>query len=100
MAAIIREAVKQAMDPLQKKVESLQQEMAAMKEEAVFGKDDDYSDDDVEADEEGELPPEDEAMASSAKRSAEDYTFESSSGRRLRMGRATDARAAPYSRKG
>ena len=64
-----------------------------------MGKDDDYSDD-VVADEEGELPSQDEAMASSAKRSAEEYTLESSSGRRLRMGRATDARAAPYSRNG
>ena len=100
MAAVIREAVKQAMDPLQKKVESLQQEMAAMKEEAVFGKDDGYSDDDGMTDEEGELPPEDEAMASSPRRSAEDCMLESSSGRRLRIGRATDARAAPYSREG
>ena len=100
MAAIVREAVKQAMDPLQKKVESLQQEMAAMKVEAIFGKDVDYSDNDVVADEEGELPSGDEAMVRSAKRSAEDSTLESSSGRRLRMGRATDARAAPYSRKG
>ena len=100
MAAIVREAVKQAMDPLQKKVESLQQEMAAMKVEAIFGKDVDYSDNDVVADEEGELPSGDEAMVRSAKRSAEDSTLESSSGRRLRMGRATDARAAPYSRNG
>ena len=88
LAAIVQAAVAQAMAPLQKRVECIQDELRSMKERELFGEDGDEDED------------EDEAMADSSKRPAESLGLEGRPGRRLRVSGVGDARAFLFHRSG